>query len=767
MNSSIQKTERPPSTQLGNVVLGSSLMHLPTRWISLSLTTMLVFLGLARGAEPPPPRVDFSYAFATPHRLTVARPDSSDKTLLDLQPGSLRVAWSYDNLLQYPLGSYKTPPTAWAVKLTPEINSQSFATSRWTRVEGHLPALENLYESPAGSMRIEAVGGASAAILRLQLTNKSDQPQQFSVRCESQHWGENPAWMDPARFAGDNLVAGWNERADRVLMLGLNADRFSVGKDGRPPGPKIMLLVWELKPGETRMAWMVRPYRAYTADLPALRTRDWAKEMEAAKQEWRALLDRASRLTVPDASVANAFRACLADLFIMREPVPGGSIGEVPGTEVYRAANVHEAAVVAIALDQLGFHKEAMRGYEWCLENQEADGNWNEPRNWGHTMWSCSGFKCWAAMEHYRLTRDRQFLARVYPHMAASSRWQGRERARTRITTGVERPLTYGLMPRGFGDCGLMDDSDLYGVFLPHNLWAVYADRSSVEAAEILGRKKDVPELNRIYETAHTDLLQALDRGAIREKDYRWIPGVPGKTSGSRWGALNAFYPCCLLPADHDLITGTLRHIELNMSPGGIPVRTGWMQDGMWVAITLDNVAETHLARGNGDAAARYFYATLNHGTPLFTWCEERGQEPGTTKCTGDRQHLWTPVAVVRCLRDMLVMEDGDGLQLALGTDRSWLASGQPVGIADAPTHFGRVSWQMQYDAAKAQVTGLVEFAKRCDAAWATLRIRLPATLRIASVNAESRATLLPDGSGLRWKSPRGKIVFDAAVQSP
>jgi len=280
-------------------------------------------------------------------------------------------------------------------------------------------------------------------------------------------------------------------------------------------------------------------------------------------------------------------------------------------------------------------------------------------------------------------------------------------------------------MPRGFGDGGLTDGDDLYGVFLPHNIWAVYADRLAVEAAEILGRTEDRQELKKIYETARDDLLAALDGGAIREKDYRWIPGVPGKTSGSRWGALNAAFPCGLLPPDHPLITGTLRKIESNMSRGGIPIHTGWMADGMWVAITLDNVAETHLARGNGDAAVRYLYATLNHGTPLYTWCEERGQEPGAKRCSGDRQHLWTPVAVVRAIRDMLVMEDvkspsqdpivaqpppavptvgaqpraavphggidfktAGGLQLALGTAREWLASGRPVGISNAATHF-------------------------------------------------------------------------------
>ena len=62
-------------------------------------------------AAPAPSRVDFSYSFAVPHRLTVGRPDASERTLLDLQPGTLRMAWTYDDLTTYPLASFKTPPT--------------------------------------------------------------------------------------------------------------------------------------------------------------------------------------------------------------------------------------------------------------------------------------------------------------------------------------------------------------------------------------------------------------------------------------------------------------------------------------------------------------------------------------------------------------------------------------------------------------------------------------------------------------------------------
>ena len=740
--------------------------------VRLPLLCLLVLLltttSLAADQTPPPassPRVDFSYAFATPHRLTVGRPDNGDRTLLDLQPGSLRMAWTYEDLTHYPLAAFLTPATAWDIRLTPQLDGANFAASRWTRLDGFLPALENVYESPQATVHLDVLGSATAALVRVEVVNKDEKPHQVVLRCDSANWGENQGWVDPTRWGSDVLLAGWRDRADRVLLLGLGADAYTLAADQRAPGPRSAVLVWNVKPGERRTGWVVRPYRAYRADVPELRKQDWTKAWDDAKQEWMALLDRASRVTIPDKGVSDAFRACLADLFIMREPVAGGYLAAVPGTEVYRAPNAFEAAIVAVALDQVGLHDLSAAGYKMCLEMQEPDGDWNDPKGWGHLMWGGAGFKAWAAMTHFDVTKDRKYLEWIYPRLVASSRWQEQQRARTRTAAaGADRPLCYGLMPPGMGDAGLMNDGDLYGVFLPHNIWAVYADRLAVDAAKTLGRDAETAELDKIYQTARTDLLQAIDRGAIKADGYRWIPGVPGKTSGSRWGVLNALTPCGLLPGDHELITGTLRYIESQMSPGGMPIHTGWMADGMWVAISLDNLAEAHLARGNGDAAAKYLYASLNHGTPLYTWCEERGQEPGTNKCSGDRQHLWTPVAVVRAIRDSMVLEDNDGLQLAVGTDRSWLGCGQPLGIADAPSRLGRVSYQMEYNAGQSQVTGRLTLADDATAAWAVFHVRLPSPLRVTEVNAESGATVLPDGQGLRWNNPRGTIEFRANV---
>jgi hypothetical protein len=72
----------------------------------------------------------------------------------------------------------------------------------------------------------------------------------------------------------------------------------------------------------------------------------------------------------------------------------------------------------------------------------------------------------------------------------------------------------------------------------------------------------------------------------------------------------------------------------------------------------------------------------------------------------------------------------------------------------------------VQYDPAKAQVVGHVQFAENASAAWATLHIRLPGREHVAAVDVNSGAKLLPHGDGLRWESPRGTLSFAAKVEN-
>ena len=670
-------------------------------------------------AVPGKEQVDFDYAFAPPHRMTIARPEASEKTLLDLEPGVLTMRWSYENLRKTPLAIFKTPPTDWQIKIQPLLDGKPFVNSAWRRGEDNLPMLDNLYRNAAGTIQLEAIGGVTGALIRVRAHNSDAIAHRFSLVSEVLGgWVmHNPAWAEAGKDP-DALVACQGDRADRVLLFGVGAAEFPVGR-------MTMTLEWTLEPGETQSGWLVRPYAAYEKDLAELRKRDWSQEFEAASDEWKALLGRAMSIQIPDSGVQNAFYACLGDLFIMREPLADGYMGVTCGTEGYRSTNPFEPSLVAIALDQTGLHDEAANGLRVHLDMQEPDGNWADPKGWAHHMWGASGMKAWAGMEHFKLTGDRAYLQALFPRLAASSRWQETQRQKSRIS-GNESSAVYGLMPRGMGDGGLMNGTDYFGVFYTHNVLSVLADALTVEAGKTLGEAGELPKLRRIHETALNDLRASLRKGAIHEGDSQWIPGSAGDPSGSRWGALYSLTPARILEPGDPLIAGTLKKMEQNMSPGGQPLHTGWMEDGAWVAITVDMVAEAHLVLGHGDTAIAYLYSSLNHGTPLYTWCEERGQEPGTKKTSGDRQHLWTPVAVVRFLRDALVMEQPDGLHLGLATARSWLRQGQAVGVRHAPTHFGEVTYQIKSDVEKGAIRAEITPLNRDQPKAIVLHLRHP-----------------------------------------
>ena len=127
------------------------------------------------------PAVNFNYAFAPPHRITVALPDSSNKTLLDAMPGKLLMSWTYENLVYYSFNSFLTPPTKWKLRVEPQIDGHPFAQSKWERASGYLPVLKNTYHDDGGDLTLEIAGGATAAIGKITVANHSGQNETMTL----------------------------------------------------------------------------------------------------------------------------------------------------------------------------------------------------------------------------------------------------------------------------------------------------------------------------------------------------------------------------------------------------------------------------------------------------------------------------------------------------------------------------------------------------------------------------------------------------------
>ena len=332
---------------------------------------------------------------------------------------------------------------------------------------------------------------------------------------------------------------------------------------------------------------------------------------EAAQEisAWRELLARAPKFDLPDPLVADAYFAGLADIFVMREQQIDGSMAGVAGTEMYRAMNTGEPCLAAMILDQAGFHFESRAGLNPILTFQEKNGRWDDQRRWGHDMAWLPAFRCWALREHYLFTHDRQYLSDGFHRMLAHVRWADGQRQKTKITRNDgSKSIAWGLMPRGMGDGGLMDGDDMFGVFFPTNIFNCFLIQIALWTAKELDMREVISELTGYYDDALACLNDALERGAIEEDGFRWIPGAPRKTSGSRFGVVNAIAPCKVIPPHHPLAEGTLTKLERHLSESGLPIGLGWQEDGLWVAMALDSLTYAHLERDEADAAAAYLY---------------------------------------------------------------------------------------------------------------------------------------------------------------
>jgi hypothetical protein len=118
-------------------------------------------------------------------------------------------------------------------------------------------------------------------------------------------------------------------------------------------------------------------------------------------------------------------------------------------------------------------------------------------------------------------------------------------------------------------------------------------------------------------------------------------------------------------------------------------------------------------------------------------------------------------------LRQMLVHERRGrggaptGLDLAFSTPRAWLADGKTIGIQNAPTSFGKVSYSIERAGSAVTVRAVVP-----PHAHARLRLRLPAGDKLRSVTLGGSRPVFDAASGtIDLGSRHGALTLNATVR--
>ncbi|HEX6039226.1 discoidin domain-containing protein, partial [Longimicrobium sp.] len=329
----------------------------------------------------------------------------------------------------------------------------------------------------------------------------------------------------------DSGVFAWDEgeAADWIRRGKLPPARFTAD-DPRGFGSAVLRYGLPLGPRGAEDVLIAIPLHAASTpiDLPAWSTEEPARvsqEQRRVEDAWARELNRFT-LRLPEAmhgqDIANTIRSQLAYILINRD---GPSIQ--PGSRSYDRSWIRDGSLTSAALLRLGHADEVRAFAEWYAPHQRASGYVPccvslrgadpVPEHDSH------GQLIYLVAEYHRLTGDRAFAQRMWPHVERAVAYIDTLR-HERMTPEYQAPdkrAYYGLVPQSISHEG-------YSAKPMHSYWddffVLKGLDDAVYVADVLGRTADRARFAAIRDGFRGDLRASIDASmAMHGIDF--IPG--------------------------------------------------------------------------------------------------------------------------------------------------------------------------------------------------------------------------------------------------
>ncbi len=360
---------------------------------------------------------------------------------------------------------------------------------------------------------------------------------------------------------------------------------------------------------------------------------------------------------------------------------------------------LRDSVFIIRCFDLAGLHELARAATEYCARNDFFGGFGAEG--------DAPGEGIWALIEHYRVTKDKDWLRKIYPAVQRKVEWLFRMR---RTTVPIQIPtdtpiLAFAQAERAAGVICLAAQEGIIMGAMDHgiqyslgwvNQWALAGLREAVYAADQLGFTEDAQQ----YDAEAKTLQIALESYATSHdhffRDERTVNSLlwptqawtnsplldSVKTSFTTWWSANRFKEGyfepepywlyfefaqahnALLMGERDIVWQVLNYRFRHQD---VPGLYGWREGGNGV--------------GTENAV---------HGVTLIN------QLRGCHKFEDITPHGWSHAEMWLLQRAILVEEWGNGLLLFAGVPEAWLTPNETIAFNGFPTAFGTVSAALQ-----------------------------------------------------------------------
>jgi hypothetical protein len=702
-----------------------------------------------------------------------------------------RLEWNGDRI-SWRIGTGATPdfrPAAKDSTLSVLENYLPLATARWTKhnlnytAEGFATLLsgplgpddpQRSEQTPAVLMlkiKVENPGGA-AAVSHLRLA------------------------IDPAQelsFRDGELSAGSGDLVRARIRLPDSAKAALASINEGAKALQGIHVEIPLGPGQAQTVFISLPFipRLSAQERARLASLDYEHERARVLDYWRTATANSIPFSVPEKHFMDFARAVIPHIRISATKDPKSGLYMVPAASYGYLVFDNEAAFQCVMLDALGNHALAAEYLETFVRLQGSKpfagtypGDQRDvyhgarvDKDYDYTAAEYNldhGVVLWALGEHYFFTRDKEWLRRVAPSMKRAADWVFEERAYSKITDRGEPVPEYGLLPAGH-----LEDNDDWGHWFSVN---AFASAGATRLGEALSEIGDPAAAHYVQEAASyaQDLRAAVSRASeispvVRLRDNTYVPYAPTRPSqrirlfGPARVAYYSRYPQKVLPtyrlsATREVLYGAMILISMGIVPPDGPFASavlddwednatmstslglfvhGWVDDKYWFSrggmifqANLQNPILVYLRRNEIPAAIRNLYndfvACYYPSVNVFTEEFRQWQSP-----SGPFYKVPDEAKFVNRLRDLLVREDSDGLWLAAGTPRRWLAPGQKIEVRNLASYFGPVSYHMEAKNNAVSISVRLPTRNPYKTAW--LVVRTPEAQPLKSVEIDGR----------------------------
>jgi hypothetical protein len=478
---------------------------------------------------------------------------------------------------------------------------------------------------------------------------------------------------------------------------------------------------------------------------------EWAQAAVAAEQRfWRAYPLNES-LRIPDLAIDDMLTACARNLVQAREIKNGLPEFQV-GPTVYRGLWIIDGYFFLEAAQFLGWHEDARRAIDALLRRAKPSGAIEERS----LDMKDTGLALATLVRQCEMSGDRALLRQLWPTLQRAVDYLRSLRTASH-SRGPDAP-EFGLLPPAFGNGGLGGVRPEYTTAL----WLLTGLQAVVRAAGYL----DLAEEQASIQAEFDDLMQTLrtkaerDRATLADGTPYWPMSMPGSgahhwihdhpqepppwarinPATGTWALAHAVYPGELFAPDDPLVTDFCRLLDQIDDEQGIPAATGWLPYAAAWTYAASFYAYVWLYAGRSDKAVDYLYAFANHASPTRVWREEQSLAAAQLgQKVGDMPHNWASAEFIRLVRNFLVFERGDALELLPALPEPWLRQRERLRV-QTPTRFGDVRLELSVDESRDAVLE-IEVETNGLAALRAVTLHVPKfeTVRLQTVRFQGR----------------------------